>query len=150
MIQVSELSKSYTGVSLFEDISFSVGRNETIGLVGRNGSGKSTLVKIISGLESYDSGRLESPKGYTIGYLDQHINFTKPNLLEECCQALGEDEQYDYYKAEKILFGLGFVEEDLSRAPSEFSGGFQLRINLTKTLFAKPGFIALGRAHQLS
>ena len=143
MLQVSGLSKSYNGVTLFSDISFSVGRGEIIGLVGRNGSGKSTLMKIILGLEGHDTGTLVVPKGYRLGYLDQHIRFTKPTLLEECCQALNEDEKYDYYKAEKILFGLGFVEADLTREPSEFSGGFQLRINLTKTLLKKPDLLLL-------
>jgi ATP-binding cassette subfamily F protein 3 len=143
MLQVSGLSKSYSGVTLFSDISFSVGRGEIIGLVGRNGSGKTTLIKIILGLEGSDSGTMVVPKGYRLGYLDQHISFTKSTLLEECCQVLAEDERYDYYKAEKILFGLGFVEADLTRPPAEFSGGFQLRINLTKTLLKNPDLLLL-------
>lgn len=143
MLQVSDLSKSYNGVPLFRDITFSVGKKEIIGLVGRNGSGKSTLLKIISGLESHDSGGFSTPKGYKLGYLDQHIHFTRSTLLEECCQALGEEERYDHYKAEKILFGLGFTETDLHRPPSEFSGGFQLRINLTKTLLQNPDLLLL-------
>ncbi len=143
MIQVSRLTKSYGAEPLFEDVTFSVGKNEIIGLVGRNGSGKSTLLKIISGLEGYDEGVLGAPKGYKVGYLDQHIHFTQKTLLEECCQALGADEQYDHYKAEKILFGLGFTDNDLSRPPSEFSGGFQLRINLTKTLLQNPDLLLL-------
>jgi ATP-binding cassette subfamily F protein 3 len=143
MIQINNLSKSYSGIQLFESISFSVGKNEIIGLVGRNGSGKSTLFKIILGLESYDSGDISTPKAYKLGYLDQHIHFTKKTLIEECCQVLGEDEQYDHYKAEKILFGLGFIESDLALSPSKFSGGFQLRINLTKTLLRDPDMLLL-------
>ena len=143
MIQVSNLSKSYNAKPLFEDVTFSVGKNEIIGLVGRNGSGKSTLLKIIAGLENYDEGMFKTPKGYKLGYLDQHIHFTQNTLLEECCQVLSAEEQYDHYKAEKILFGLGFTEEDLNRPPSEFSGGFQLRINLTKTLLQDPGLLLL-------
>ncbi|HLE08854.1 MAG TPA: ABC-F family ATP-binding cassette domain-containing protein, partial [Thermodesulfobacteriota bacterium] len=143
MIQVSNLSKSYNATPLFEDVTFSVGKNEIIGLVGRNGSGKSTLLKIIAGLENYDEGVLGAPKGYKLGYLDQHINFTRGTLLKECCQVLGAEEQYDHYKAEKILSGLGFTESDLHRPPSEFSGGFQLRINLTKTLLRGPDLLLL-------
>ncbi len=143
MLQVSELSKSYNGVSLFTDVSFSVSRGEIVGLVGRNGSGKSTLMKILTGLEHQDGGAFSVPKGYRLGYLDQHINFTKATLLEECCQVLSEEERYDFYKAEKILFGLGFASGDLSRPPSEFSGGFQLRINLTKTLLQNPNMLLL-------
>lgn len=143
MLQVSNLSKFYTGTALFEDVTFSVGKNEIIGFVGRNGSGKSTLLKIISGLESYDEGTFSTPKGYKTGYLDQHIHFTQKTLLEECCQVLSADEQYDHYKAEKILFGLGFTGTDLQLPPGEFSGGFQLRINLTKTLLQNPDLLLL-------
>ncbi|MBE9529262.1 MAG: ATP-binding cassette domain-containing protein [Proteobacteria bacterium] len=143
MIQINNLSKSFSGIPLFQSISFSVGKNEIIGLVGRNGSGKSTLFKIILGVESYDSGDINTPKTYKLGYLDQHIHFTKKTLIEECCQVLGEDEQYDHYKAEKILFGLGFTESDLTLSPSKFSGGFQLRINLTKTLLQDPDMLLL-------
>jgi len=143
MIQVNKLSKGYHNTPLFEDVTFSLSRGERVGLVGRNGSGKSTLMKIFMGLEECDSGGFTTPKGYKLGYLDQHIKFTKNTLLEECCQALGEEEQYDFYKAEKILFGLGFVEADLQKPPAIFSGGFQLRINLTKTLLQRPDLLLL-------
>jgi len=143
MIQISNLSKSYNGVYVFKDMSFSVNRREIIGLVGRNGAGKSTLMKIIIGSESPDEGKVDRPSGYQIGYLDQHIHFTKPTLLEECCQALSEVEQYDHYKAEIILFGLGFTKEDLVKDPRVFSGGYQLRINLTKTLLENPDLLLL-------
>ena len=128
---------------MFEDLSFTVGSNEIVGLVGRNGCGKSTLFKIFLGEEAYDSGAVSTPKSYRLGHLSQHINFTKDTVLEECCQVLSEDEQWDFYKAEKILFGLGFSQEDLYRSPQEFSGGYQLRINLTKCLLQKPDLLLL-------
>jgi ATP-binding cassette subfamily F protein 3 len=56
MISVNSLSKSYGTRVLFNNLSFSVGKNEKIGLVGRNGHGKTTLLKMIMGYEEYDSG----------------------------------------------------------------------------------------------
>lgn len=143
MIQVSSISKSFGGRTLFEDLSFTVSKNEIVGLVGRNGCGKSTLFKILLGEESYEGGSFSIPKNYRLGHLNQHIHFTEATVLLECCQMLPEDEQWDFYKAEKILSGLGFTEEDMHRAPEEFSGGYQLRINLTKCLLQKPDMLLL-------
>jgi len=123
MIQLNNITKYYGEQVLFDDITFVLGSKERVGFVGRNGSGKSTLFKIIMGTETADSGEIKVPKGYKIGALDQHINFNKPTVLEECCQVLAEHEKYDHYKAEKILFGLGFKEEDMEKSPSIFSGG---------------------------
>jgi ATP-binding cassette, subfamily F, member 3 len=143
MIQVNNLSKSYGGQVLFEDISFNVSRGERIGLVGRNGSGKSTLFKIILEEEVSSGGSITIPRGYRIGALSQHIHFTKPTVIEECMQVLTGDLAYADHLAEKILFGLGFSMEDLTKDPKSFSGGYQLRINLTKALVQNPDFLLL-------
>lgn len=143
MIQVNNLDKSFSGQVLFEDLSFNLQPGERIGLVGRNGAGKSTLFSIILGKLAPDAGVVSIPKGYTLGSLDQHIHFTKPTVMEECCQVLVGDAQFDYYKAEKILFGLGFSDEDMQKDPNSFSGGFQIRINLTKCLLVEPSLLLL-------
>ena len=143
MIQLNGISKHFGLQVLFENLDLLIGKRERIGFVGRNGSGKSTLFKIILGEITSDAGEVIIPKGYKIGALDQHINFTKPTVLEECCQVLSEDEQYDWWKAEKILFGLGFSEEDLEKDPNSFSGGYQVRINLTKALVQNPNLLLL-------
>jgi len=143
MLQVSNLTKAYAARVLFENITFTVSAKEITGLVGRNGCGKTTLMKIIMGVEAADSGTVSCPKGYKVAYLDQHIKFTKPSLLEECVTALPKEKEYEHYLAEKILFGLGFSQEDLSKHPSEFSGGYQLRINLAKCLIQDPDLLLL-------
>ncbi len=143
MLQVSQLSKSYGSRTLFSDVSFSVGSGEIVGLVGRNGSGKSTLFKILRGEEEPDSGEIHYSKSYKIGFLDQHIKFTENTVLSEACRALPQDQALDSYKAEALLFGLGFTAEDMDRAPTEFSGGFQLRINLVKSLLQQPDLLLL-------
>jgi ATP-binding cassette subfamily F protein 3 len=143
MIQVNQLAKSYGDQVLFEDASFTVGAGERIGLIGRNGSGKSTLLRILLGEELADKGEIKIPARYRISSLKQHLSFTEPTILAEVCLALQEEEQFDTFKAEKILMGLGFTSEDFKRAPSEFSGGMQIRLNLAKVLLENPDCLFL-------
>jgi ATP-binding cassette subfamily F protein 3 len=143
MIQISNLSKHFGEQSLFEEISFSLGSGYKVGFVGRNGSGKSTLFKILLGEEEADNGDIAIPKNYTIGALRQHIHFTHTTVREECASALKPEEQFDLYKIEKMLFGLGFSQEDLDKDPTGFSGGYQIRINLVKLLATDPSLLLL-------
>lgn len=142
MIQAKNLSKHFGGQELFDRVSFQLGSRERVGLVGRNGSGKSTLFKLILGELSPDSGEITIPKGYRLGALEQHIHFTKPTVLEECIQVLDPDDFLEH-EAEKILFGLGFSDEDMQKDPKSFSGGYQIRINLTKVLLQSPNLLLL-------
>ena len=143
MIIASTLQKSFGPQTLFDDVSFLINKGERIGLVGKNGTGKSTLFKMIMGEEKQDSGTLSTPKGYKIGALDQHIHFTQPTVIDECIEALPPEKQWDHYKAEIILSGLGFSEQDFQKDPTTFSGGFQVRINLCKALLADPNMLLL-------
>jgi len=143
MIQLTNLTKSFGGQTLFRDINLKMNSNQKIGLIGRNGSGKSTLFKIILDEESHDSGDVSIPKNYKIGTLKQHLEFSEPTVREECSLILSEEEQYNFYKIEKILFGLGFTADDLEKDPLSFSGGYQIRINLAKLLATEPNMLLL-------
>lgn len=143
MIQLTNLTKSFGGQTLYRDINLKMTANQKIGFVGRNGSGKSTLFKIILGEEDHDSGDVSIPKNYLIGTLKQHFVFTEPTVREECSLVLPEDEQWNFYKIEKILFGLGFSADDLEKDPMSFSGGYQIRINLAKLLATEPNMLLL-------
>lgn len=143
MLQVSGLTKGYGPRTLFENVSFSLVQGERLGLVGRNGCGKSTLFKLILGDESPDEGTITMPKGYRIGHLAQHLNFTKSTIVEETCLGLRPDERDQTYRAEIILSGLGFSEDDYLKPPSAFSGGFQIRLNLAKLLLSEPDLLLL-------
>lgn len=143
MLQVSGLKKSYGSRVLFEDVSFTVQGRERVGLVGRNGSGKSTLFKILRGEEDADQGSISIPKSYRLGFLDQHIRFSQDTVLAECETALPAAQKGETYRAESLLFGLGFQATDLARSPQDFSGGYQLRINLVKCLLQEPDLLLL-------
>jgi len=143
MLQVNNLSLGFGGQELLDEVSFTINSGERIGLVGRNGSGKTTLFKLLTREMSPDEGEISIPKNYTIGYLKQHLHFTKPSVLQEACQGLPTDEKDQIWKAEKILSGLGFSEEEFEKSPAEFSGGFQVRLNLAKVLLAEPHLLLL-------
>ncbi len=143
MLKIHNVKKDFGGRVLFDGVSFQINSGERLGLVGRNGHGKSTLFKIILGHEDVDEGVITKPKNYRVGHLEQHLKFTKPNVLEEACLGLPPGEEDYIYKAETILFVLGFKATDMERSPLEFSGGYQIRINLAKLLVSEPNLLLL-------
>jgi ATP-binding cassette subfamily F protein 3 len=73
MITVQGLTLHFGQRPMFDDISFFIGSEDRIGLVGRNGAGKSTLLKIMAGQQPYDKGTIGKPKELTLGYLPQEM-----------------------------------------------------------------------------
>ena len=143
MIQLTNISKNFASQELFNNLNFKLNAGNRVGLVGRNGSGKSTLFKLILGEETPDSGEVIIPKNYKIGTLKQHLTFSEKTLREEASLALSDEMKYDVYRVEKILFGLGFNQDDLRKDPLSFSGGYQIRINLAKLLVTEPNLLLL-------
>jgi len=143
MISAENFTKSFGDHILFEKVSFKINPRERIGLVGQNGHGKTTLFRIIIGEEETDGGSIVIPKNYRIGYVRQQLEFTMDTVLEEGMTGLPEAERDHYWKVEKILAGLGFSTDDMHRHPEEFSGGFQVRLNLAKVLVSEPDLLLL-------
>lgn len=143
MIRIENLHKSYGDLILFEGINFALNERERLGVVGRNGHGKTTLFRMILGKENPDSGSIVIPKNYRIGYVSQNLDFNHSTILTEAVSALPEPEKDHHWKAEKILAGLGFNQIDFQRQPKEFSGGYQVRLNLAKALIAEPDLLLL-------
>jgi ATP-binding cassette, subfamily F, member 3 len=143
MISIENLEKGFGGQILFDGISLKVNPKERVGLVGRNGHGKTTLFKIIIGEEFADAGKMVIPKNYRLGYVQQSIEFKEETVLKEGMRGLPETESNHHWKVEKILTGLGFSQSDMQRHPDEFSGGFQVRLNLAKILVSEPDMLLL-------
>ena len=91
MLNIHNLSISFQGEYLFEDITFKLGNGDRVGLIGKNGAGKSTMLKILSKELEPDSGQIASDKELKIGFLKQDIDFVLGRtVLEESYQAFTE------------------------------------------------------------
>ncbi|RIO89972.1 ABC transporter ATP-binding protein [Staphylococcus haemolyticus] len=84
LLQLNDISKSFDGDDIFTRVNFEVKTGERIGVVGRNGAGKSTLMKIIAGVEDYDSGHISKIKNLRMGYLTQQMTLnSSASVFEE-------------------------------------------------------------------
>jgi ATP-binding cassette subfamily F protein 3 len=91
MLQVNNLSKSFSGRVILDRINYIFPSNKIVALVGVNGAGKTTFLNIISGIEDADSGDVLKSKGMVFGYLPQAPNPNpEPNILEECMAGAGD------------------------------------------------------------
>jgi ATP-binding cassette subfamily F protein 3 len=142
-IVLQSVSKGFGEQQLFDEVSFTIGSGERIGLLGRNGHGKSTLFRLLLGLETPDSGTISIPRGYRIGHLSQHIDQRQETVRAEAALGLPEDQRDTPYEAERVLDGLGFDQEQLSLRPDALSGGYRLRLELAKLLVAQPHLLLL-------
>ena len=79
MLRVNNISKSYKGKTILNQIGFTLNSGEKIGLVGCNGVGKSTLMRIISGIEKADEGTIEIDNPEFVGYLRQEFKINEEN-----------------------------------------------------------------------
>ena len=91
MLNIHNLSVSFQGEYLFEEITYRLNAGDRVGLVGKNGAGKSTMLRIISGEQEYDTGSIAKEKEVEIGFLKQDIDFVEGrSVLEESYEAFKE------------------------------------------------------------
>ncbi|WP_074407277.1 ABC-F family ATP-binding cassette domain-containing protein [Aquimarina megaterium] len=91
MLNIHNLSISFGGEYLFEEISFRLNAGDRVGLIGKNGAGKSTMLKILSKEQEPDSGQIAMDKEVKIGFLKQDIDFVLGRtVLEEAYEAFIE------------------------------------------------------------
>ena len=126
MLNIHNLSVSFQGEYLFEEITYRLNAGDRIGLVGKNGAGKSTMLRIISGEQEYDTGSIAKEKEIQIGFLKQDIDFVEGRTVLE--------ESYEAFKEiKKLEAQLEDINTDLAeRTDYESEGYNQLMIDLNE------------------
>lgn len=139
-LDVQHLSKSFGALTLFRDISFSIGEGQKVGLIAKNGTGKSTLLSILSGKEGYDEGSIVFRRDLKVGMLEQSPVFDPDeSVLDACFNHHGEDEKV--LKAKQVLTQLKI--RNLKQRMGDLSGGQQKRVALANVLLTEPDLLIL-------
>ena len=145
-IEVYDISKAYGDKVLFEHFSYIFKRFERIGFVGHNGCGKSTLMKILSNLESADSGSIEWGETIRIGYFAQECE-----IMDERQRVIDYiKDAAEYVRTSEVLVSASKMLErflfssDMQYTPiAKISGGERRRLYLLKVLMQSPNVLIL-------
>ncbi len=173
MLKISEVSLYRGGRQLLDHASLTAFANQRIGIVGANGTGKSSLFALIKGELSLDSGNIDMSGDIVISSVAQETPAVSCSALDyvidgdrelRSLQAkLAHEEEHgdggkiaylhaqidaiDGYtcsnRAAELLDGLGFTSEKMTKAVSEFSGGWRMRLNLAQALFCRSTLLLL-------
>lgn len=135
-LNVTNVSHSFGGREILEDVSFKLLRGEHVGLVGANGEGKSTFLNIVTGHLMPDEGKVEWPGRVTVGYLDQQSSLVPGQTIREVLRTAfdemyaAEQQMLDLYnqmaeaspeKLDKLMAAVGEIQTEL-----EHSGFYSL------------------------
>ncbi|WP_297220417.1 ABC-F family ATP-binding cassette domain-containing protein [uncultured Prevotella sp.] len=140
ILDVQNVSKAFGAHVLFENISFSIGEGQHVGLIAKNGTGKTTLLSLLSGKEPVDSGSIIYRKDVRVGFLEQQPKFDpEESVLDACFNHNGDPDKI--LKAKQILTQLRIT--DLNQPMGQLSGGQQKRIALANVLITEPDLLIL-------
>lgn len=141
LLDIQNVSKRFGERVLFENISFSIGEGQRVGLIAQNGTGKTTLLSMLTGDESCDSGAIIYRNGIKVGYLRQEPKFPEgASVLEACFHGVDFDDDAQL-KAKQILTQLRI--KDLNQPIAQLSGGQQKRVALAQALISNPDLLIL-------
>ena len=139
IINVENITKSYTGRKLFSKASFYVQEKEKIGIIGINGTGKSTLLKIIAGCEEAEEGTVTTANHIVINYLSQNPDYDdNSSVIDHVLNQIISSELDEQHRwslesdAKALLNKLGII--DINQKMGELSGGQRKRIALVATV----------------
>ena len=143
LINLERVSKAYGVRPLLAEVSLGISAGERIGIVGRNGDGKTTLLRMMTGLESPDSGRLSRARGLEIGYLRQGDELDDTHSVREAVLAGRADHEWAAEPRTREVVEELLVGVTLDRAVHGLSGGERRRCALASLLLSHHDLLLL-------
>lgn len=142
VLSVENLSKSFDGVSLFEDINFEIKRGEHVAIIGDNGTGKTTILRMIHEMLPPDTGTITLGTNVQIAYYDQEHQVLHPEktLFEEIQDAYPA---MNNTEVRNTLAAFLFTEDDVFKQIKSLSGGERGRVSLAKLMLSDANFLLL-------
>lgn len=134
-LQVENLTKSYGDKIILDNITFGIAEGDKIGIIAKNGTGKTTLLRILSGKEQVDEGKITIRNGIRISILEQTPDFDKSGTVLSACNIGNGDIQQAITDYEQALTSQN--PDDLSRAMAQMDtvGAWDYEDRLKQTLF---------------
>ena len=141
LVSFDSVRKSYGLKVLLDDVNLSIGRNDSIALIGENGCGKTTLIKLIMGEETCDGGIVRVSSNVKIAYMPQIIRFDDESatVLDTLRYSFDLTEE----KARSILASFRFKAPDVLKKVGNLSGGEKSRLKLCLLMQEKVNFLIL-------
>ena len=143
LLNLERVSKSYGVRPLLTDVSLGVAAGERIGIVGRNGDGKTTLLRVMTGEEGPDRGRVSRQRGLLVGYLSQSDDFSDTHTVRDVVLGGRSDHEWAADAALREIVTVLLAGVELDRAVSGLSGGERRRCALAGLLIGEHDLIVL-------
>ncbi len=143
LLNLERVSKSYGIRPLLTDVSLGVAAGERIGIVGRNGDGKTTLLRVMTGEEEPDGGRVSRQRGLPIGYLRQTDDFSDTHTVRDVVLGGRSDHEWAADASLREIVTVLLAGVELDRAVSGLSGGERRRCSLAGLLIGEHDLIVL-------
>jgi ATP-binding cassette subfamily F protein 3 len=142
VLRVRDLSKSFPGKTLWQNLTVDLTRGQRLGIIGPNGSGKTTLLRVLLGELEADAGEVRWGANLNVGYYDQRLDDFDPenSVLEE---ARGDRADLKEQVLRDILGALLFRGDDVHKPMSLLSGGERARVALAQLLLDLPNVLVL-------
>jgi ABC transport system ATP-binding/permease protein len=144
LVSLENVSKAYATTVVLDGVSLGVAAGERTGVVGRNGGGKTTLLRIITGQEEPDAGRVARTGGLRVGYVDQRTDPPGSTVRDAVLAGYGEVHEWAGDAAVRaVLAGLGLPRIGLDAPVERLSGGERRRVALAAALVARSDLLVL-------